>query len=99
MIESPERTLWRAVVERAILDALGHCTDEREISAQRVVRTRAQTWLTDNGADFRKVCDYAGLDPARVRQEAASILRDASKRRKFEERHVIDVMVEVPCAA
>ncbi len=36
-------------------------------------QSRAREWLLRGGADFAKVCDYAGLDPAAVRDRAIDL--------------------------
>ncbi len=66
-LDESDRTLWLSVLEQAIRDARS--------PNNSVERGEARRWLTGNGADFRLVCTYAGLDPAymlrRVRVIAA----------------------------
>ena len=50
---TPERALWSAVLRQAIVDA-------------RKGDKRAMAWFSGASADFRTVCDFAGVDPDAV---------------------------------
>ena len=54
-----EPALWRAVLNRALLDATEPGIPPRE-------RDEARRWLTRRGADFRIVCENAERDPVAV---------------------------------
>ena len=58
-----EVALWNAVVATAVED-LFHGSD--------LERRAAFLWIFENNADFRTVCDYAGINPMCVRQYAFS---------------------------
>ena len=53
-----EHDLWVTVLSKAAHDAL-YCTDWRE---SRI----AISWFKTGGSNFRKVCEYAGREPAYV---------------------------------
>ena len=53
-----EHDLWVTVLSKAAHDAL-YCTDWRE---SRI----AISWFKTAGANFRKVCEYAGREPEYV---------------------------------
>ena len=55
---SPEHDLWVSVLSKAAHDAI-YCTDWRE---SRI----AISWFKTGGFNFRKVCEYAGREPAYV---------------------------------
>lgn len=55
-----EVKLWRAVLVRAIKDAVGmDCVS-------RLIQEQAQRWLYRGDKDFKMVCQYAGYDPEQV---------------------------------
>lgn len=71
------RRLWQAVVYNAILDAVfdrrnGHPSDP----------ALADKWLRSNCADFREVCDNAGMDPDFVRDAYINGRLDAERLRE-----------------
>ena len=77
VLSNGETALWRAVVLQAFQDAtLGlHGASARgkppRLSAERRVHAgAARTWLLRNSADFRQVCNLAGLEPEAVRRAA-----------------------------
>ncbi len=86
MIPNPEdcRTLWLAIVERVMSDAKWNPEHSAANSrcnglprAQMInVRGDALRWLRGNTADFREVCENAGLDPAVVKRTAIDQLGD-----------------------
>lgn len=77
-----ERALWRAVIVQALMDAA--CTSAK--TEAKHAREEALHWLTSMSADFRLVCDRAGLDAHYVRRvvKKALLTRShcASSRRK-----------------
>lgn len=70
-----EVTLFRAVIARAFHDALNRRginpekgdTDAREA---RMHREEAREWLLSDSPDFRRVCQWALLEPEAVRDSA-----------------------------
>lgn len=62
--EIAEISLWRAVIAQALLDAASDSSTPENLHA----REEALRWLNGNDADFRRVCDCAGLDPDYVRR-------------------------------
>tara|TARA_R100000687_G_C6426445_1_gene153553 strand:+ start:664 stop:936 length:273 start_codon:yes stop_codon:yes gene_type:complete len=55
---SPEEDLWVSVLSKAAHDAI-YCSDWRESRL-------AIAWFKRGGLNFRKVCEYAGREPAYV---------------------------------
>lgn len=77
----PDSRLWRAVMERAVADAMHppkppkipegiSLKKERILSTAYdralVIHTQAREWLLGDSPDFRDVCGLAGLEPAYV---------------------------------
>ena len=70
-----EVTLFRAVIARAFHDALNRRgtnaakgdTDAREA---RMHREEARDWLLTDSPDFRRICQWALLEPEAVRDSA-----------------------------
>ena len=58
MIQSPELKLFRAVITRAIEDAMYDGLDKYKIIDKR----GAISWLTSNSNDFKCICHYADID-------------------------------------
>lgn len=86
---SGEVSLFRAVIARAINDALndrglrgregaaGHKEDAESREA-RLHREEAREWLLSDGPDFRRVCHWALLDPEAVRDAARRAIEAAA---------------------
>lgn len=60
---TPERRIWRAVLEQAYLDA--HLPLEGD-GCEPVERTLARTFLCTDSPELRLVCDYAEIPRDRV---------------------------------
>lgn len=60
------RSLWTAVILRALQDATRKATTDEA----RRIRGEARGWFVNAGGDFRRVCRMAGLDPSWVRARA-----------------------------
>jgi hypothetical protein len=58
MTRSPELKLFRAVISRAIEDAMYDGLDKYKIIDKR----GAISWLTSNSNDFKCICHYADID-------------------------------------
>lgn len=68
---SKEITLWRAVIEVAIIDACSAVRGSAKTeNARRIDRQRARDWLLSNSKDFLDVCEYAGVVPDAIRRRA-----------------------------
>lgn len=83
-----EESLWVAVIAQAVADAcwvdpyplqspsawvMFMGSKIRRKKANRI-RDEAIFWFTMDNADFRKVCEYAGLEPSKVRRWARRAL-------------------------
>ena len=58
MIQSPELKLFRAIITRAIEDAMYDGLHRYKIIDKR----EAISWLTSNSNDFKSICNYADID-------------------------------------
>ena len=58
MTQSPELKLFRAVIVRAIEDAMYDGLWKYKIIDKR----EAISWLTSNSNDFKRICNYADID-------------------------------------
>ena len=58
MTQSPELKLFRAVIIRAIEDAMYDGLWKYKIIDKR----EAISWLTSNSNDFKRICHYADID-------------------------------------
>lgn len=78
-----EVRLWRSVIERAVMDALGSIPDVPRfvnrnqelvlVSRWRQIKDEARQWLM-NDPEFNVVCDLAELEPTRVRRHFSRLL-------------------------
>lgn len=82
-----ETALWRAVIAQAFQDATlglhgkrpGGKPRRRPSSERRKHLRAARDWLLGDSADFRRVCDMAGLDPMAVRVSATAAIASADR--------------------
>jgi hypothetical protein len=70
-----EVTLFRAVIARAFHDALNRrAIDGKAVDSDareaRMLREEARDWLLTDSPDFRRVCEWALLEPEAVRDSA-----------------------------
>ena len=70
-----EVTLFRAVIARAFHDALNRRAmdgkaEDSDAREARMLREEAREWLLTDSADFRRVCQWALLEPEAVRDSA-----------------------------
>jgi len=56
----PEQKLFVAVLTQAVHDAFK--------TADKLSKDTARSWLLSNSKDFRNICEFAGRDPAYVRE-------------------------------
>ena len=56
----PEQKLFVAVLTQAVHDAFK--------TADKISKDSARSWLLGNSRDFRDICEFAGRDPAYVRE-------------------------------
>lgn len=78
------RSLWRAVIRRALVDA-AYTGRHPELTRDRVV---ARNWLLHDTEDFELVCAFAGWDP--------DILRERYRMKKIQGRHIMEVQQQRP---
>lgn len=75
---SRERQLWCAVISRAVLDATRPVGPSGQTPEQARVRLEAWRWFVENGEDYRKACEAAGLDPDFLRRRVLSLGGDGA---------------------
>ena len=72
----PERQLWCAVIDRALQDATDTRWMEADSARQREV-LEARQWFIEDGTDYRKACDAAGVDPDYLRKRIIGLIDEA----------------------
>lgn len=61
-----ERSMWRAVITQALMDASSNSKKPENLKARR----EARNWLRGNNEDFLYICELADMDPQYVRRKA-----------------------------
>ena len=77
----PERQLWCAVIDRALQDATDTRWMDADSARQREV-LEARQWFIEDGTDFRKACDAAGVDPDYLRKRIIGLIDAAEGQMK-----------------
>lgn len=80
-----ERQLWCAVIIHTLYEAAGRIAYAEKGERERV-RQAAIAWFDEAGADFREVCDLAGLAPEVVREGALRLIGSLDLPRKRDSR-------------
>ena len=86
-VQRGEVALWRAVVDRALDDACGHCGGEGRYNQKELIIARAGSWFRNLGIDMRFVCDLADLNPQAVSIRAAEEIRRSALEAPTRKRH------------
>lgn len=73
-----ERSMWRAVITQALMDA-GSKSKKQEM---RYDRAQAISWLSGTSPDFYAVCAMADLDPEYVKLKATQAIKQGCKWRE-----------------
>lgn len=87
LINRRSRRMWIAIINQAFIDAL---TNSRKLRARKV-RRDAIKWLLEDTYDFQLVCELAGYDKNKVREQALTILVESPQRREI----VINVLASM----
>jgi hypothetical protein len=74
-----EKSLWRAVITQALMDA-GSNSTKREM---RLIQAQAISWLSGMSPDFKEVCDLADYSPEHVRKKAREAIDRNCEWRKY----------------
>ena len=74
-VRNGEQAMWRAVIDRALDDACGHCGGEGRYSQRERIIENAVAWFDRTGIDMRMVCDLADLNSEAVSIRAAAEIR------------------------
>ncbi|MDR0942241.1 MAG: hypothetical protein LBM19_01320 [Holosporales bacterium] len=69
--------MWRAVIERAILDAVGK---------EFIEKRQAINWISDESLDFHTVCDFAAIEPTAVKRIFWELKNEKQERKSFKRR-------------
>lgn len=69
--------LNRAIILRAILDAIGQVDDVIDPTEVRVAKSAARAWFRYAPEEFKTVCDCAGLNWEAVRAVALRRMKEA----------------------
>ena len=76
--ESQEKSMWRAVITQALMDAASRSQKKSEIT----YKMKALLWLLQDDGDFYEVCHYADFDPVAIRIIIREVLKNGCKWRK-----------------
>ena len=81
-----EQALWRAVITQALMDASTH---SKKMEA-KYEKSQAICWLGSMSEDFKTVCDYAGFNPASIREKSlAALKRDCQWRAQSKPKRIV----------
>jgi hypothetical protein len=72
--QSAERSLWCAVVSRALADASDPVVAASSPEERQKLRAEARRWFILNGSEFRLACEAAGFDPDHLRSRVLAII-------------------------
>src|ERR1700743_2937877 len=78
MDETRLARLWQMVILQAMQDALSRSTNLQETFD----RNNALQWLTGETRDFYTVCDYAGMNPNYIRENAKKAIGNGVRIRR-----------------
>ena len=79
MSEDRNCALWLGVLDRALIDATSRTSVNQNEQREQDTSRR---WLLGYSADFKRVCDYAGVEPDQVRKRAATLIAVAEQRNR-----------------
>ena len=72
-IQTPEQTLWRAVLSQGVYEA---CSEKAQALPLTFGEMRsALEWVDLSNRDFITVCIFAGYDPAYIFRKAKNLVR------------------------
>lgn len=74
--QTPERQLWCAVLGRALEDALGNPGGVGDDSARHRAIAEARAWFVEDGFDFRRACEAAGIEPDVMRDRVLRLIAE-----------------------
>jgi AraC-like DNA-binding protein len=83
----PEQRLFVGVIVNAAIDAASGITNSNRPDRIKREIEDARIWFTDDGDDFRTVCELAGLEPHRVRTGVLQYLERIASDPKHAKRH------------
>lgn len=69
-----ELKLWRAVILRAICDAVGFTNEHKTKRAHLEAEQDAKLWFLEAREDFCDICEYAGFDSEKVRAGVVKLI-------------------------
>ena len=79
------RSLWRAVITQALMDAASSSKKAYYIAE----KAKARAWLKGDSDDFKEVCYLADMDPEYVKTQAKlAIARGCKWRNDFRGEHI-----------
>lgn len=67
VLQTAERQLWCAVLDRALDDAMDRVAAASGPRERVRLCNEARQWFMSNGQEFRIACDGAGFDPDHLR--------------------------------
>ena len=90
-----ELILWRSVIVRNILDALGMDIHAWGSSRVKIVDD-AKAWFNKNNSDFNEVCDYANLQPYFIINIYHKVV-EGNTNKKFDKKNLHKFLLEYLC--
>ncbi len=77
-MESNIRSLWRAVILQAIIDATG----DYKRTENKLEKDKAKAWIEEEGEEFKLVCELAGYNHKYVKNKALKTIKEHKKKKK-----------------
>lgn len=90
-----ELILWRSVIVRTILDALGMDIHAGGSSRKKIVED-AKAWFNKSNSDFNEVCDYANLQPYFLIKMYNTIV-ESNDKKLFDKKNLHKFLLEYLC--
>ncbi|CAK8163224.1 hypothetical protein CAXC1_320029 [Candidatus Xenohaliotis californiensis] len=70
------RSLWRAVIMQALLDAINNSSRTEE----KLAKTQSHSWLNDLSNDFLIICNMAEYNALYVKKKAVEVINKHNKK-------------------
>jgi len=73
-VNDAEEKLYRAVILRAICDALGFTNVSKAKDEHSRAMKEAREWFYEANLDFRRICEWAGFEYTRVKEGSIKLI-------------------------
>ncbi len=85
-LEAPEKSLWRAVITQALMDAASRSQKKSKIAH----KMQALQWLLLEDEFFTEVCHYADFEPSVLKVIIEDVLKNGCKWRQDQRSNVVN---------